>query len=206
MPNFWFSHTFNAAFVHPLSSQRIWFCSVQVSEFQWEHHQALKEAEVVHKRNTFDHITKTISVHLCIMHTLRASQEHSWLRSLLLQKQSHRPGLKIFMIRVAERNSDLQQLLNQQNPNCAQKEKGFSLENWKGLWQTRDLLKLLRKRRDILYREHAATLMELLLSIPRWLQLYSCFQSGAFVLLLLSATRTGNSKWCTNTTAWFRLG
>lgn len=67
------------------------------------------------QKNAFDHITKTISAHLCIMHTPRASQENSLPCSLLLQKQSHRPGLKIFMIRMTEKSSDLQQLLPQQN-------------------------------------------------------------------------------------------
>lgn len=83
------------------------------------------------------------------MQTLRASQEHSLLCSLPLQKQSHRPGLKIFMIRMTEKN----RAPTSAKPRTVHRKKSFSLEKWKGLWQTRDLLKLLRKRRNILYRE-----------------------------------------------------
>lgn len=75
--------------------------------------------------------------------------------------------------------------------NCAQKGKGFSLENGKGLLQTRDLLKLLRERRNILYKEHTATHMELLLSIPRWLQLCSSF----LVWSLLPALAVRHLNW-----------
>lgn len=59
------------------------------------------------------------------MHTLRASQERSLPCALLLQKQPHRPGLKIFMIRMTERNSDLQQLLPQPNPELCTGKKLF---------------------------------------------------------------------------------
>lgn len=59
------------------------------------------------------------------MHALRASQERLWLCYLLLQKQSHRPGLEIFMIRMTERSSDLQQLLPQQNPELRTERKGL---------------------------------------------------------------------------------
>lgn len=50
------------------------------------------------------------------MHTLGGSQELSAQRSVLLHSQSHRPGPKIFMMGMTQRNGDLRWLLAQQNP------------------------------------------------------------------------------------------
>ena len=96
-----FSYTFNAVLACPLSSSRFWFCFTEVSEsFSGSTTKPWRTQKCYTEKMYLIIEPKTVSVRPCIMHTLGGSQERSVLGSLLLQQQSHRPGLKIFMIRM----------------------------------------------------------------------------------------------------------
>lgn len=79
------------------------------------------------------------------------------LCSLLLQKQSQKPGPKIFMIRMTEKQRSAV-VSNSAKPTAAHRvmKKPSVLENWKGLLQTVGLLKALRPEKEPFIKEHMA--------------------------------------------------
>lgn len=79
------------------------------------------------------------------------------LCSLLLQKQSQKPGPKIFMIRMTEKQRSAV-VSNSAKPRAAHRvmKKPSVLENWKGLLQTVGLLKALRPEKEPFIKEHMA--------------------------------------------------